>query len=245
MDAAGVLTPTGEYYYSAIAQEAPRHALDYAQQPERRGNRTSVKLLDGRKAIVRSWDPVRSEWRYTKLGRDFYKDSVDRYVVTFPVKEMHIVDGEVVWEKDTVLKSTATSLGEVALPTLMPEAEQLAEVKRRADAFVAGLDEQDGWEGSKAFKIVDAYNITLLDTSRPLEYNREHVEVGAGVDERGAPPPAPREALELRLRRRVPAGLRGHARALRAKANGGPDERGGPGEGLRRDLRRALRRGPR
>ena len=52
MDAAGVLTPTGEYYYSAIAQEAPRHALDYAQQPERRGNRTSVKLLDGRKACA-------------------------------------------------------------------------------------------------------------------------------------------------------------------------------------------------
>ena len=85
MTATGALTPTGEYYYSRLAQEAPRHALDYAQQPERRGNRTSVKLLDGRKAIVRSWDPVRSEWRYTKLGRDFYKDSVDRYVVTFPV----------------------------------------------------------------------------------------------------------------------------------------------------------------
>ena len=70
-----------------------------------------MKLLDGRRAGVRSWDPVRSQWRYTKLGKDFYKDAKDSYVVTFPVKEMHIVDGEVVWEKDTFLKSTAVSLG--------------------------------------------------------------------------------------------------------------------------------------
>ena len=71
----------------------------------------------------------------------------------------------------------------------MPEAEQLAEVKRRADAFVAGLDEQDGWEGSKAFKIVDAYNITLLDTSRPLEYSggKDHLRRPGRHPASGAP----------------------------------------------------------
>ena len=144
MDTSGTLTPAGSYYYETTAQRAPTAGLDYAQQPERRGNRTTVKLLDGRKAGVRSWDPVRREWRYTKLGRDFYKDATDSYVVTFPVKEMHIVDGEVVWEKDTVLKSTAVDLGEISLPTLMPEAEQLTEVKRRAKAYVDSLPEQDG-----------------------------------------------------------------------------------------------------
>ena len=91
MDSSGTLTPAGDYYYETTAQHAPAGGLDYAQQPERRGSRTTVKLLDGRKAGVRSWVPVRREWKYTKLGRDFYKDAKDSYVVTFPVKEMHIV----------------------------------------------------------------------------------------------------------------------------------------------------------
>ena len=71
MDTSGAVTVAGEYYYATTAQRAPTAGLDYAQMPERRGNRATVKLLDGRKAGVRSWDPVRSEWRYTKLGRDF------------------------------------------------------------------------------------------------------------------------------------------------------------------------------
>ena len=145
MDSSSTLTDTGQYYYETTAQQAPAGGLDYAQQTERRGNRTTVKLLDGRRAGVRSWDPVRRELKYTKLRRDFYKDAKDSYVVTFPVKEMHIEDGEIVWEKDTVLKSTAVDLGEITLPTLMPEAEQLAEVKRCSEAFVGSLPEQDGW----------------------------------------------------------------------------------------------------
>ena len=151
MDGNGSLTEAGEYYYATTEQRAPTARLDYGQQPERRGSRATVKLLDGRKATVRSWDPVRSKWRYTKLGKDFYKDSQDSYVVTFPVKEIHIEDGEVVWEKDTVLKSTAVDLGEISLPMLMPDAEQLAEVKRRAEAYVNSLPEQEGLEGSKTF----------------------------------------------------------------------------------------------
>ena len=77
MDTSGTMTAAGEYYYATTAQRAPTAGLDYAQLPERRGNRAMVKLLDGRKAVVHSWDPVRSEWRYTKLGQDFYKDSMD------------------------------------------------------------------------------------------------------------------------------------------------------------------------
>ena len=149
MDGNGSLTEAGEYYYATTEQRAPTARLDYGQQPERRGSRATVKLLDGRKATVRSWDPVRSQWRYTKLGKDFYKDAKDSYVVTFPVKEMHVVNGEVVWQKDTVLKSTAVDLGEIKLPTLMPEAEQLAEVKRQAEPYVNSLPEDEAVEAAK------------------------------------------------------------------------------------------------
>ena len=77
MDSSGTLTNTGQYYYETTAQQAPAGGLDYAQQPVRRGNRTTVKLLDGRRAGVRSWESVCREWKYTKLGRDFYKDAKD------------------------------------------------------------------------------------------------------------------------------------------------------------------------
>ena len=68
-------------------------------------------------------------------------------------------------------------MGEIKLPTLMPEAEQLAEVKRQAEAYVNSLPEDEAVGGGKAFKIVDAYNITLLDPTKPMQYNRERVEV--------------------------------------------------------------------
>ena len=71
MDGSGSLTEAGEYYYATTQQRAPTAGLDYSQQPERQGNRTTVNILDGRRAGVRSWDPVRKQWRYTKLGRGF------------------------------------------------------------------------------------------------------------------------------------------------------------------------------
>ncbi len=49
-----------------------------------------------------------------------------------------------VWEEESVLKSTATlEIGEITVPTLMPEEEQLAEVKRRALQYIASLPLDD------------------------------------------------------------------------------------------------------
>ena len=92
-------------------QRAPTWNLNYDQEPERRGNRTTVRLLDGRRAGVRTLGPCPQPMEIHKLGREFYKDAQDGYVVTFPMKEMHLVDGEVVWEKCTVLKSTTVDVG--------------------------------------------------------------------------------------------------------------------------------------
>lgn len=176
MDAKGALTPAGKYYYSKTEQGAPNRNFDYKQEPQRRGVRVQASLIDGQKVTVRTWDGVRRQWRFTKAGQEYYKDSKDRYVVSFPVKEVHIVDGAVVWEKDTVLQSTATPLGEIALPTLMPDDEQLAEVKRRAQAYIDGLPEEPGLDG-KIFKLANQYNVAMLDTSRQIEYNKEHIDI--------------------------------------------------------------------
>ncbi len=85
-----------------------------------------IKLLNGKTNAVRIWDGIKREWRFTALGRHYYKESTDRYVITFPVRLAMIRHNGSVWTDWSVLKSTATDIGEVTLPTLMPEEEQIA-----------------------------------------------------------------------------------------------------------------------
>ena len=100
MDTKGNLTPAGKYFYEKTSQQAPNRGFDFNQEPTRRGNRVQASLLDGQRATVRTWDGVQRKWRFTKAGQEFYKDSEDRYVVTFPTREVHIKDGEIVWERN-------------------------------------------------------------------------------------------------------------------------------------------------
>ena len=83
MDEVGNLTPAGQYYYEVTARAPPKPgpgAFDPHQEPTRRGNRYYAKLLDGTKAVLRTFDPVKQEWKHSKLGKKFYKKSVDRDV---------------------------------------------------------------------------------------------------------------------------------------------------------------------
>ncbi|MCP3885564.1 MAG: hypothetical protein GY700_08845, partial [Propionibacteriaceae bacterium] len=75
----------------------------------------------------------------------------------------------------SVLKSSATALGEISLPTLMPNDEQMAEVRRLTQAFLETLPEVDGF---KVFEKGGGSNAKIvLDPDRPLEYNHEMVSV--------------------------------------------------------------------
>ena len=102
-----------------------------------------IKLLDGSPATVRSWDGVRRMGRFTKLGQLFCRDSKDPYVVTFPVNVSLFRINRSMYHNTSVLKSTATSSGEIKLPSLMPDDEQLAEVKRFTEQLIENLPVDD------------------------------------------------------------------------------------------------------
>ncbi len=106
-----------------------------------------IKLLNGKTFAVRIWDGVQRRWRFIRLGLKNYAESQDSNVVTFPVQAVAIRIDVSRFEEDTVLKSTATRLGEIKLRTPMPDAEQLAEVKRLTGAYLAGRPVDD--EGRK------------------------------------------------------------------------------------------------
>ena len=136
----GRLSAEGHYYYDTIGEEAPHAGFDWKHTPTRRGSKVQIKLLNGTTSAVRIWDGVKRDWRFTALGRQYYKESQDRYVVTFPVKQTLIRMNGSVWEEHTVLKSTATEIGEIIVPTLMPQEQQLEKVKRRAVDYIPGGD---------------------------------------------------------------------------------------------------------
>ena len=174
MDDRGALTAAGTYYYEATAQSAPDRRIDFTQEPIRKGARLRIKLRDGTEGTIRTWDGVQRRWRFTKLGHEFYRDSTDNYVVTFPIITTLVRTSGSVYEDTSVVKSTATALGEIKLPTLMSDDDQIAEVKRRAEEFIASLPEDD--ENRKIIIEGGGSQVRMtLDASRGLEYNREEI----------------------------------------------------------------------
>ena len=78
------LTPAGSYYYQKKGI-APPTQFDYEQDAVRKGSSLFIKTLDNQQRRIGTWDPVKNEWKYTKLGVKFYAKSVDRFVVKWPV----------------------------------------------------------------------------------------------------------------------------------------------------------------
>ena len=72
MDETGELTPAGEYYYEKTALAPPNPgpgAFNPHQEPTKRGQRYHIQMLDGKKAVVRTFDPVKKEGRFTRTGK--------------------------------------------------------------------------------------------------------------------------------------------------------------------------------
>ena len=176
IDESGSLTSAGEYYYETAGLPPPNRRFNYGQEPVRNGARIQIRLHDGSLSTVRTWDNVNRRWRFTKLGQQYYKDSKDHYVVTFPVHTTLVRVNGSLFHVDSVLHSTAVGLGEIAVPSLMPDAEQLVEVRRQTAEFIASLSADREGEmvlieggGSEA-------HITL-DVGGEIQYNKETISI--------------------------------------------------------------------
>ena len=83
-DAAGRLTPAGEWYCATTGAQRPRAAFSQDQELIRRGGNDYIRTRDRREALVRS---LRTDGttRLTRLGRAFFRNRYREYVVHVPV----------------------------------------------------------------------------------------------------------------------------------------------------------------
>ena len=117
----------------------PNKRFDYTQEPTRKGPKIQIHLRDGTQATVRTWDNVNHRWRFTPVRKKYYAQAKDHYVVTFPTKVVIVRISGSTYEDRSVLKSTAVSLGKIAISSLVPDEQQLEEVKRQTAEFIAAL----------------------------------------------------------------------------------------------------------
>ena len=179
----GERTADGHYFYEKTGQTVPKAGFDWKQTPTRRGPKAQTKLLNGAAASVQIWDAINRKWRFTKLGHKYYGESQDKYVVTFPVRSTLLRINGSIYSDESVVKSTAVSLGEITVPHLMSVEEQLAVVKWRTAEYIASLELDDDGEkvlveggGSCAHLVLDEGK-GKDGKQREIEYNREEILV--------------------------------------------------------------------
>ena len=101
--------------------------------------------------------------------------------MSFPViSELARIDGCTYLNDESVPPSTATALGEITVPTLTSQEEQLAEVKRRVWGFVGTLQVDDHGRmvlvqggGSSAHVVLDERGVDGRGARRVIQYNRQ------------------------------------------------------------------------
>ena len=127
-----------------------------------------TKLLDGSKRAVSRFDPVAKEFKPTLLGKKFYANRKDRFTVLFPVSvDLTRKNGSIYSRTGDYMPSTAVDLGEIEVSAAMTEAEQIAEVRRQAMAW---LNEQPIIDGERI--LLPGYETHRYDPEREIQFNK-------------------------------------------------------------------------
>ena len=166
VDKKGNLSSAGKYFYEKAGLPPPGN-FDYQQDATRKGRSQYIKLMDGSKKKVSTWEPNAREWKLTALGKQFYNKAVDRYTVLWPCKIQLTRKNGSIYEREDWLPSTATSLGEVEVPRTHSEATQ----RQRVAATEAAWRGQQPMVGDRRALVV-GYESATLDTSREIQFNK-------------------------------------------------------------------------
>ena len=84
VDVGGKLTQAGRFYQESAGRQLPTGGYDAAQTPVRTGNVESIKMRGGVERVVRTYDPITNNFKYTQLGKRFFAQRRVEYVVRVP-----------------------------------------------------------------------------------------------------------------------------------------------------------------
>ena len=79
----GVLTEAGEYA-KGLGLDLPEEGYDLNEVPTRKG-RTDYLTVKNKLSALRTLDPITGDYKYTALGRKYYRSQKKEYVVSIPV----------------------------------------------------------------------------------------------------------------------------------------------------------------
>ena len=82
-DDTGALTRAGRAWEAATGRVLKDGGF-LAQEPVRQGNVETIRLRDKSKAVTRRWVPSLGKWRFTAVGKRYYKTITRNYVVSVP-----------------------------------------------------------------------------------------------------------------------------------------------------------------
>lgn len=110
----------------------------------RTGRSFYITLLGGQRKNSSTWDNARREYKLTSLGKTFYANAVEKYIVLWPVRILLTRVTGITFERDDFMTSTAVSLGKIEVPrALLPHVEplhrQFADTGRASRALTQGL----------------------------------------------------------------------------------------------------------
>ena len=136
----GERTALGEYYEQKSSNELPVGGFDPTQAPFREGNTEYIKMRSGEERAVRRYDPADNEYKFTKLGKNFYSRLKRNYVVQIPVKvKGKRKDGSYYNIKST-LPISKMGVDRIEMPLNLTAAQRTARIKEIISAKL-NLDE--------------------------------------------------------------------------------------------------------
>jgi hypothetical protein len=83
VDASGRKTAAGKYWERLTGSTIPSEAEAPRGAPVRRKNKEFLQVR-GKERLLRTYDPVTNDWKYSRLGKQHYKTARMQYVVKVP-----------------------------------------------------------------------------------------------------------------------------------------------------------------